>query len=475
MKLSRKQIFHTYFEKLAPTYTKYRKRFKYYWNDIIKYSNYFIHEDDSVLEIGCGTAWTLSKLKGKRKVGIDFSKNMIDVASGAFPEIEFHVMEAENIELNEKFDVVLLSNVIGYFDNILDVFNQLKKVCKPNTRIFITYYNRLWEPILKIGEFFGIKKKIPSQNWLSIGDIQNLLYLSDFESYHSSRRVLIPINIPLLSYLFNKFLARLPFFNYFCINEFVFARPIFQQKKELDRQLVTTVVIPARNESGNIEDAVLRMPKFGKHIEIIFIEGNSTDDTWEKIQEIQQKYKDTHDIKIGQQDGKGKGDAVRKGYAMASGDILMILDADLTVPPEELPKFYEAIASGKGEFINGSRLVYPMEKKAMRPLNFVGNHFFSKMFTWILGQAIKDTLCGTKVMFRKDYEKLAKNRSFFGEFDPFGDYDLLFGAYKLNLKIIDLPIRYKERTYGDTNISRFKHGFLLLRMVAFAAAKIKFW
>ncbi|OQY02755.1 MAG: glycosyl transferase, partial [Bacteroidetes bacterium 4572_117] len=237
----------------------------------------------------------------------------------------------------------------------------------------------------------------------------------------------------------------------------------------------TTVVIPARNESGNIENAILRMPDFGKHLEIIFIEGNSTDDTWETIQAIQKKYDGKYDIKIGRQDGKGKGDAVRKGYDMATGDILMILDADLTVPPEELPKFYKALVSGKGEFINGSRLVYPMDKNAMRPLNIMGNKFFSMAFSWILEQAIKDTLCGTKVMFRKDYERLAQNRAFFGDFDPFGDFDLIFGAYKLNLKIIDLPITYRERTYGDTNISRFRHGFILLRMMFFAIGKIKFW
>jgi glycosyltransferase involved in cell wall biosynthesis len=216
------------------------------------------------------------------------------------------------------------------------------------------------------------------------------------------------------------------------------------------------------------------MPKFGKHIEILFVEGNSTDDTWAKIQEIQRKYQTTHDIKILQQPGKGKGDAVRAGYSVATGDILMILDADLTVPPEDLPKFYHAIASGKAEFINGSRLVYPMQKKAMRPLNSLGNKFFSIAFSWLLEQPIKDTLCGTKVMFRSDYIKLAANRKFFGDFDPFGDFDLIFGAYKLNLKIIDLPIRYQERTYGDTNISRFRHGFLLLKMVLFAAGKIKF-
>ena len=351
---------------------------------------------------------------------------------------------------------------------------EMKKVCHEQTRIIISYYNYLWEPILKSGETLGLKKKSLQQSWLSHYDIENLLEQSDFDPYKQNQRTLIPFNIPILSWFSNKYLAKLPGFRHLCLNQFVFARPYFHDNSNVENKYSTTIVIPARNEAGNIENAILRMPKFGKHQEIIFVEGNSTDNTWEVIQQVAEKYKDSYDIKICQQPGKGKGDAVRKGYSIATGDILMILDADLTVPPEDLPKFYYAIASGKAEFINGSRLVYPMEDNAMRFLNTLGNKFFSMVFTWMLEQPIKDSLCGTKVMFREDYVRLVANRKFFGEFDPFGDFDLLFGAFKLNLKIIDLPIRYRERVYGDTNISRFKHGLILLRMCWFAAGKVKF-
>ena len=159
---------------------------------------------------------------------------------------------------------------------------------------------------------------------------------------------------------------------------------------------------------------------------------------------------------------------------MASGDILMILDADLTVRPEDLPKFYRAIVSGQGEFINGSRLVYPMKEQSMRFANIIGNKFFAFAFSYVLGQRFKDTLCGTKVIRKKDYEVLVERRSFFGDFDPFGDFDLLFGAARLCLKIIELPVAYGERTYGTTNISRWRHGTLLLGMLLFAARRLKF-
>ncbi|MBR8534735.1 glycosyltransferase [Carboxylicivirga sediminis] len=466
-----------YFESRAKNWVKYRKRRSYYWDSITRYCNYFIHDESSVLEIGCGSGELLAAVNGKSKTGIDFCSPILEQAREQFPHIQFELMEAENIQLNQTYDVIILSNLIGVIDDIEHVFNQLKKVCHPETRIIVTYYNRIWEPIIRLAEWVGIKKRTPEQNWLSTGDIANLLYLSDFDAYKTNRSMLMPYRIPLVSGLLNRFVSRLPFFQLFGLNQFVFARPFPPRltQEEVDQRYSVSVVVPARNESGNIEAAILRTPQMGRFTELIFVEGNSTDDTWATIQLMAEKYKDTHRIKIMQQDGKGKGDAVRKGYAAAEGDILMILDADLTVPPEDLPKFYNAITRGKGEFINGVRLVYPMEKNAMRSLNTIGNHFFSRLFSWILERPIKDTLCGTKVMFRKDYIKLARNRKFFGDFDPFGDFDLLFGAYKLNLKIIDLPIRYRERKYGDTNISRFSHGFILLRMSAFAAGKIKFW
>ncbi|MCU0361128.1 MAG: bifunctional class I SAM-dependent methyltransferase/glycosyltransferase family 2 protein [Bacteroidia bacterium] len=418
-----------------------------------------------------------AKIQGSKKTGIDYSENYIAWAKEKHADkgIEFLHMDANNLQLEHQYDLIIISNLIGFVDDIQHVFEEVKKCCHPNTKVIVQYYNSIWEPLIKLSETLGLKQKTPTQNWLSTRDINNLLYISGFEVYRNNKRLIFPFYLPIISSLLNKYLAKFPIFRFFSFNIYSFAKPLSDDKPEdYANKYSTTVVIPARNESGNIENAILRLPKFGKHIEIIFVEGNSTDDTWEKIQEIQKKYAATHDIKIAQQKGKGKADAVREGYKIATGDILMILDADLTVPPEDLPKFYNAIAGGKGDFINGTRLVYPMDKEAMRFLNYLGNHFFSWAFTWLLEQRFKDTLCGTKVMFRTDYIKLTKNRTYFGDFDPFGDFDLLFGAHKLNLKIVEVPIRYRERTYGSTNISRFKHGLILLRMCAFASRKCKF-
>lgn len=462
-----------YFNQLA----KNRKRKTinaYYWDEITKYIEYFTHEDDNVLEIGCGSGDLLAKIKGKHKTGIDFAEEQIKWAKEKYEHlgIEFIVIDANNIQLNKKYDLVIISNLIGFVDDIQKVFEQLHKVCHPRTKIIVQYYNSFWEPFIKLAELIGIKRKSPVQNWLTSSDVNNLLYISGFEVYRNSRQTLFPFYIPLISSIINQFIAKLPIIRYFNINHFSFARPLPCNVE--NNNYSVSVIIPARNEAGNIENAILRLPKMGKHTEIIFVEGNSADNTWEVIQQMKEKYQSSHDIKIFKQPGKGKADAVREGFKHASGDILMILDADLTVPPEDLPKFYNAIAQSKGDFINGTRLVYPMEKGAMRFLNYLGNHFFSWMFSFLLEQRFKDTLCGTKVIFKSDYEKLIKNRAYFGDFDPFGDFDLLFGAHKLNLKIVEVPIRYRERTYGDTNISRFKHGWILLKMCLFASRKCKF-
>ena len=466
-----------YFSSVAGEWRRYRKNRSYYWNQISQFVSFYVHPDSSVLEIGCATGETIAQMPGRRKVGIDFCPELISQAREAWPEVEFHVMAAEEITLEEKFDVVLLSNVIGYLDDIEVVLDQVRRVCHEKTRIIITSYNRLWEPLIKFAESIGVKRRTPEQSWLSKNDLTNLLYLSGFETYRSNSSMLMPFNIPILSTILNRFVSHMPLMGALSLNDYIFARPMAEdgeRSREWEKRYSVSVVIPARNESGNIRAAVERVPEMGSHTEIIFVEGNSTDDTWDVILQTCKEYEGKRDVKCMRQDGRGKGDAVRKGYASAQGDILMILDADLTVPPEDLPKFYRAIATGKGEFINGVRLVYPMEKGSMQTLNNMGNHFFSKLFSWILETPVKDTLCGTKVMFRQDYLRLAEGRKFFGEFDPFGDFDLLFGAHKLNLKLVDLPIRYKERKYGTTNISRFSHGLLLLRMSAFAALKIRF-
>lgn len=440
---------------------------KWYHQRLIEIYRYLIHPNQRILEIGCGMGSLLAELKPSLGVGIDFSVEMLARAKKRHPEFEYHHSDAHDLSMIEgEFDVVIFSDTVNDLWDVQRAFEQVKKFCTPHTRVMINFYSHLWQLPLILAQSIKLAAPMLSQNWLTREDIDNMLRLAGFESIRNSQEVLWPLP---LGGLANRYLVKLwPFYN-FALSNFVVARPAPQA----EQMPGVSVVVAARNEAGNIKSIFERVPKMGSQTEIIFVEGHSRDNTYETIGREIQLHPGTPSL-LFQQTGTGKADAIRLGFEKAGGDILMILDADLTVPPEDLPRFYDAIVSGKGEFINGVRLVYPMEKEAMQTLNFIGNKLFSMAFSWLLGQPIKDTLCGTKVMWREDYEKIAANRSYFGDFDPFGDFDLIFGAAKLNRKIIDLPIRYRDRTYGTTNISRWRHGILLLRMVAFAARRIKF-
>lgn len=428
---------------------------------------FLVSPNQRVLEIGCGKGDLLASLNPSHGVGIDFSEEMIVRAKQAYPELEFHQIDAHDpAELKGEFDIIIFSDTINDLWDVQRAFEQVRRFCTPHTRLILNFYSHLWQLPLAIVQGLNLASKPLDQNWLTPSDVTNLLHLAGFEEIRSSTEVLWPLP---LGGLANRYLARLWPFRDLALSNFIIARPAPQPVEKPS----VSVVIAARNEEGNIKNIFERVPKMGSKTELVFVEGHSRDKTYETIEKEMALHPKTPSL-LFRQPGIGKADAIRLGFEKASGDILMILDADLTVPPEDLPRFYEAIASGKGEFINGVRLVYPMEKEAMRTLNFLGNKFFSLAFSWLLGQSIKDTLCGTKVMWRKDYEEIAANRSYFGDFDPFGDFDLIFGAAKLNLKIVDMPIRYRERVYGTTNISRWKHGLLLFRMVAFAARRIKF-
>ena len=469
--LSHKQKLTAYFDLMAPIRDRWRKKAAFYHAQLETYLRGIIPEGASVLEIGCGTGDLLNAMRPSRGMGIDISSEMVKIAQAKHPHLQFEVEDVENLQLSETFDYVVMTGVIGHLEDIQSAFQNLRKVCRPDTRVVVVYYNYLWEPLVKMAEAIGAKLPEFTQHWLPLEDIENLLGLNDFEVIKKRYHLLMPVNIPLVSKFANKILAHLPFFWKLSINEVIVARPVL---KEADvRDYTCSVVVPCRNERGHIESIVNRIPEMGTHTEIVFVEGGSQDGTADEIRRVINFYPEK-DIAFLTQDGKGKGDAVRKGFDHASGEILMIQDADMTAPPEDLPKFYHALASGKGEFINGSRLVYQMEDGAMRFLNLLGNKFFSRAFTYLLEQRIRDTLCGTKVISKKDYEKIVANRKFFGEFDPFGDFDLLFGAAKLNLKIAEIPVRYRSRAYGATQISRFSHGWLLLKMVFFAMTKIKF-
>ena len=452
------------------------KRNRYYYELLTRLLRFLVEPNKKVLLVGCGPAYHLAAVRPKEGKGIDISPEMVDIARQRNPCFEFAVAFPDKEEFRrvfepgEKFDYILFNN-IGDTVDVLQALRNLRPLCLRHTRLLVETYNHLWEPLVAFAEWAGMKVPRTEQNWLSMTDIRNLMKLASFEALETHRIVILPKYVPLLSAFFNRFCARLPLLKRLCMTQVVIGRllPSSVPKEELS----VSVIVPCRNEKGNVEDAAQRILQLGRLTEIIFCDDQSTDGTAEEVLRVQSLYPDK-DIRLERGPGVCKSRNVWTGFDTATGDILMILDADLTTIPEELPYFMDVIASGQGEFINGSRLVYPVPKGAMTTANMLGNKFFSVAFTYLLGQRVKDTLCGTKVLWRSDWERIKPMLGSWGIEDRWGDYELLFGAAKLNLKILDLPVHYQERIYGSTKMTRvFRNGLVMLKMCWHGFLKLK--
>ncbi len=447
-----------------------------YYDDIVQLCEFIVPQDATVLDVGCGTGDLIGRLKRNKKVGIDLSDDYIAYCRSHYPDTQFFVTDAENTDSlqstfkDQTFDMVLLSDSLSYVTDVQTVLENTAQYLARHGRILVTAYNNLWEPLFRVGGFLGLRSPSQPLNWLDDADLKNLFELAGLEVVSKGSRLLLPKYIPLLSSWVNRYIARIWPFRIFSVYHYYVlrAKPVRMPVKRV------SVVVPARNEAGTLERLLESIPQMAPEVEVLFVEGHSKDNTWDVMKALPKHPRPGITVEIMKQEGEGKADAVHKGFRAATGDVLMILDADLSVQTVELDRFCRAIVEGRGEFINGSRLVYRLENDAMQLLNLFGNKLFGKIFSYLLGQTFKDTLCGTKVLWRKDWERIMEQRSYFGDFDPFGDFELLFGASKLNLKIISLPVHYKARVYGETNIRRFRHALLLFRMCWIAARRLKF-
>jgi len=442
-------------------------RNKYYYELLGRLVRFLVEPKKNVLSVRCSTGTLLAAVNPRRGKGIDICAEIIQIARQRNPAFDFGFGFPDKEEFrhlfgeDENFDYILF-NDIGDTVDVLQALQNLRPLCRRHTRLLVTTYNHLWEPLVTFAEWIGMKVPRTEQNWLSTSDIRNLMKLAGFDALETHRIVLLPKYVPLLSTFLNRFCARLPLLNRLCMTQVVVARMLPSPIQP--EHLSVSVVIPCKDERGNIEDAARRIPQLGRETEIIFCDDQSTDGTAEEVLRVASLHPQRN-IRLERGPGICKSKNVWTGFNAATGDILMILDADLTTMPEELVYFMDAIASGQAEFVNGSRLVYPVPKGAMNTANMAGNKFFSVAFTYLLGQRVKDTLCGTKVLWRSDWERIKPMVGSWGTEDRWGDYELLFGAAKLNLKILDLPVHYQERIYGSTKMTKvFHHGLVMLKM-----------
>ena len=395
---------------------------------------------------------------------------LIDMIDNASKKILHDGNFVDISQEHDKKTIVLINGSINHNYDIQGILLKLHPRISRTCRVIIVAYNPYVSWLYHLANKLNLRRGELPTTFVTRADLENIAKIAGFAIVRTRLAAYIPWRLFGLGDSVNRLLPLVPFFKWLGFAYIAVLRPIISEK---DRKPSLSCVIPARNECGNIENAIRRLPTLGCELEVIFVEGHSSDGTWEEILRVKEKYHNIVTIRAFQQTGKGKSDAVRLGFTEAKNELLIILDADLTMPPEMLERFYQAYCAGHGDFINGTRLVYPMEGEAMRFLNRLGNIFFAKTLSWVLDERIGDSLCGTKLVARHDYQRMVNWRQDFGDFDPFGDFELLFPAAVMGLGIVDIPIRYLDRTYGSTNISRFHHGLMLFRMTIIGFFKLK--
>jgi len=455
-----------HFDQIAPEYDLWKKKSSYYYSLLVELFTRFIPPGETVLDLGCGTGEILNAVRPKVGIGIDFSDGMIKSASRKFPRHQFFASMLEHLAMRRYSGYVIMADVFDHVPDIWAVISELNRILEEGSTVVISTINPLWDPILKVAEKMKLKMPEGPHNFVLSADILNLLRIFDFSILEEGYVVFLPKRIPLISDILNKLIPRIPFLKRLCVVQYIVAKKAAAVKCA---DYSCSVIIPCYNEAGNIERCIRSIKNVGSHTEVIFVDDGSLDGTSDAARRLMPEF--GHVKLISYSPNKGKGSAVRLGIEAAGADVVMIYDADLSVPAEELLNFMLPLENEKARFTNGTRMVYPMEDEAMRTLNLWGNKFFAFILSWLLGQRITDTLCGTKAFFKKDYSRM-KIRG-----DKWGDFDFLLGAAELGLKIVEVPIHYNRRRAGVSKMAPFKHSLLLLKICirGFFEIKVSRW
>jgi hypothetical protein len=322
---------------------------RYYHARLEEIYQHLVSPGQKIIEIGCASGDLLNSLEPDVGIGVDFSFEAVKRAVQRYPGCSFICADAHNLPISDTFDVIILSDLLNDLWDIQTALDHISNMCHSKTRIIINSYSHLWEVPLALAERLRLATPSLYQNWLTVDDIVGLLALADFEVIRRWEEILLPLDIPLISGLLNRVLVRFWPFTLGALTNFVVAKRAYTCQSNSEQPSVS-VIIPARNEAGNIDEVFRGIPETGRGTELIFAEGHSTDNTYEVIQQSILAH-GSRRSKLLRQTGSGKGDAVRIGFSAACGEILMILDADLTVPPEALSRFYQVLRSGKFDFL----------------------------------------------------------------------------------------------------------------------------
>ncbi len=355
----------------------------------------------------------------------------------------------ENIEnILSDCDTVVISDIEHQLNPAKNLLN-LSRIVGDNTKIILLSKNMVWMILIKILKlFFSFSPK--KNNFLPSSYLDNLYSSCNLELIRQEKIIALPINIPFLTKIINR-IFRLPLLNFFCMSNIAILKKKIKNSSN-HKDLKISFIIPCKNEQDNIKVFEQKINENTEPDEYLFGDDNSSDKTSDEIDKLIEKLSDKKIIKY---NGPGicKSENVYKGIDLSSGDIIVIYDADHTVSFEDIKFSVSIMKKTNVDFINCTRMIYPQKDGAMKFANFIGNTIFASLFSLLFKKKITDTLCGTKIFYKKDWEKIKENTSQWGMKDLWGDFDLLIGAYKNNLKITEVPVTYYERRENETKMT----------------------
>ena len=358
--------------------------------------------------------------------------------------------------INKKYQRIILTDVVENYDDVFALLNIVSNLLTIDGKLIISSINTKYLILSRTLEFLKLKDSNENTSYIHVKKIRNITSGVGLEYQKFYTKQLFPFSFFYVGNVINKIMEIISFQLNLGIKTYIIFRPAIITNSKNSK----SIIIPAKNEEGNLVELVSRIPKF-ENTEIIFSYGKSKDNTLKVMKQITQSNK-LFKFKLVKQTKNGKANAVWEALNVVENDLIAILDADISVDPETLSDFFDIIEKNNADFVNGTRLIYDMEKNSMRFLNRIGNRFFQFFISKIIKEALTDSLCGTKV-FKKSYlNDLYFWQNIFGKKDPFGDFDLIFAAAYSGQKIVEMPIVYRERKYGTTQIARFKDGFKLL-------------
>tara|TARA_B110000977_G_scaffold125183_1_gene160299 strand:+ start:1495 stop:2904 length:1410 start_codon:yes stop_codon:yes gene_type:complete len=447
-----------YYLKNKESRENFLKKKNFLFDEISKALNYLINDSNYVKFFCCGNSSIVNKVNSKNIYINEINNTFINSLTKS------EIKKEDEINKNLNFDHIVIADIEHQkfiTKNLIDLNEKIDNEC----RVIVLSKSIFWSTLINF--YKKIKNIGPDKNnFLPYSNLRKIFLNTNFEIVKNEKIIFFPFQFSLLTKFINQ-IFRFPVLNFFCMINLTVLKKVQKKNYQAEGKKIS-FIIPCKNEGGNIKFFYEKIINSTINAEFLFGNDNSSDNTLDEIKKLQQAIPNK-EIKIYDGPGVCKSENVYKGINLASGEIILIYDADLTVSFDDLVNSINLLLKTDADFINCTRMIMPQQKNAMKFLNFYGNLFFAFLFSILFKQKITDTLCGTKIFFKKDWEQIKKYNNTWGAKDLWGDFDLLLGAYKNNLKIVENPISYTDRKEDETKMTGIIKNSIRMLIITFVA------